>query len=98
MDADAPGRGTDLHGATARLRADGRLPSLQKLTTRFGSYPSRESYPAVGSFTRYVRETWGFDTLRAVWDGGHRALPEATGTDLETLEAGWLDAVAAATR
>lgn len=93
VDATGPWRGHDLHAVCKRRRADGTLPSLSDITRRFNALPSTDSYPAAGSFIRYLRETYGLATLRAVWDGGDRVLPEVTGLDLAALEAAWLDVV-----
>ena len=92
---DARGRwlGHDVHAVCKHLRAGGDLPSLPDITRRFEKLPGLASYPAAGSFVRYLRETYGLAAVRAVWDGGRRALPEATGVDLGTLESAWLDVV-----
>lgn len=92
---DCRGRwlGHDVHAVCKHLHAGGNLPSLPDITRRFDKLPGLASYPAAGSFVRYLRETYGLEAVRAVWDGGRRALPEATGVDLGTLESAWLNVV-----
>lgn len=96
VDATGPWHGHDTDAVCKVLRRNGRLPSLNELTRRFGSVPSAQSYPAVGSFIRFLREQYGKDALRRVWDEGRSALPDVTEVDIERLEALWLARVDAA--
>jgi len=93
VDARGPWPGHDVHAVCKHVQAAGELPSLHDVTERFGRLPSAASYPAAGSFVRYLRATGGLDVVRRVWDGGRGVLPDATGPDLDTLEAAWLDVV-----
>ena len=90
VDATGPWTGRDLDEVCRALRERGELPSLRDLTTGFERLPSAVSYPAVGSFVRFLRETHGIETVRAVWAGGRRSLPESTGRTVEELERDWL--------
>ena len=89
VDAAGPWQGLDVHAVCKHLRTRDELPSLNDITRRFNQLPGVVSYPAAGSFVRYVREAYGLDTLRMVWDGGRRELPAATGMALDDLETAW---------
>lgn len=82
--------GHDLHALCRFLTRRGDLPGLADLTGRFKRLPDRESYPAVGSFVRYLAETHGVEAVKTVWEGGARALPVATGLSVAELEAQWI--------
>ena len=71
--------GHDLHALCRLLHRRGDLPGLADLTRRFKRLPDRASYPAVGSFVRYLAETYGDGAVKTVREGGARALPVATG-------------------
>ncbi len=93
VDATGPWHGYDVHAVCKHLRADDALPSLRELTRRFDRLPSLVKYPAAGSFVRYLRNNYGIDSVRRVWDGGGRVLPDVTGMELAALEAAWLEVV-----
>jgi hypothetical protein len=93
VDASGPWLGLDVDAVCKHLRSRDELPSLKDITQRFGRLPPLASYPAAGSFVRFLRETYGLDTVRIVWNGGRRSLTTATGTRLEALEAAWLERV-----
>lgn len=93
VDAGGSWQGHDLHAVCKHLAAGDALPSLADLTRRFDRLPSVVSYPAAGSFVRYLRNACGLDSVHRVWDGGRRVLPDVTGMDLPTLEAAWLAVV-----
>jgi len=80
-------RGHDTHGLGKYFDQQGQLPSLHDLTRRFAKLPGLVSYPAAGSFVRYLYETHGLETVKAVWGGD--TLPEATGMSVEELDAAW---------
>ncbi len=82
--------GHDLHALCRFLNRRGDLPCLADLTGRFKRLRERESYPAVGSFVRYLAESYGMETVKTVWAGGGRALPVATGLSVAELEAQWI--------
>ncbi len=93
VDATGPWQGYDVHAVCKHLRADGALPSLRDMTRRFDKLPGLVKYPASGSFVRYLRNTYGIDSVLRVWDAGRRVLPDVTGMDLAALEAAWLEVV-----
>jgi hypothetical protein len=93
VDVAGPWLGHDPHAVCKVLRSRGELPSLADLSRRFNRMSSMISYPAAGSFARYVREHHGMGALREIWDGGRKAIPTATGSSLDDLEAAWLEVV-----
>jgi len=90
VDAAGPWIGRDVDAVCRILREHGDLPSLQDLTRRFDKLPSAVSYPAAGSFVRFLRESYGIETVREVWTGGGRSLTSSTGRTTEELESAWL--------
>ncbi len=82
--------GHDLHALCRFLYRRGDLPDLADLTRRFKRLPDREAYPAVGSFVRYLAETYGNEVVKTVWEGGARALPVATGLSVAELQDEWI--------
>jgi hypothetical protein len=52
-------------------------------------YPSTVIYPELGSFVKYLRETYGIARLREVWHGGAASIPHAFGKPLDRLEREW---------
>ncbi len=85
--ADGQWSGHDTHALCRYLQQQGQLPSLYEITRRFGKLPGLVSYPAAGSFTRYLYETHGLETVKAVWDGDK--LSEATGMSVDELDVAW---------
>jgi hypothetical protein len=71
------------------LQERGELPSLDELTRRFDGFKSAVSYPAAGSFVRFVRETYGLETVRRIWNDGWRSIPEHTGNEWNEIELMW---------
>ena len=86
--------GHDTHALCRYLQEQGQLPSLQDLMRRFAKLPGLVSYPAAGSFMRYLYETHGLETVKAVWR--RDALDEATGMSVEELDVAWRSVLASA--
>jgi hypothetical protein len=53
------------------------------------TYPSTVIYPELGSFVKYLRDTFGMVRLREVWRGGSAAIRRVFGKSLEDLERDW---------
>jgi hypothetical protein len=51
-------------------------------------------YPELGSFVKYLKETYGMDRLRRVWRGGSAAIRPVLGKSLAKVEQDWLAALA----
>ncbi len=60
----------------------------------YAKLPGLVSYPAAGSFMRYLYETHGLETVKAVWGGD--TLPEATGMSVDELDVVWRRVLASA--
>lgn len=93
VDAAGPWIGRDVDAVCRILRERGELPTLQDLTRRFDKLPSAVSYPAVGSFVRFLRDSYGIETVREIWTEGRRSLTSSTGRPTEELESAWLTRV-----
>ena len=82
-----------VHNLAKYLLDQGQLPSLEDLTKKFTSLPTRASYPAVGSFVSFLREQYGMAAVKQVYNEGAGGLKFATGVTADSLEQQWLERV-----
>lgn len=52
-------------------------------------YPAGKIYPELGSFVKYLHQTYGIARLRQVWHRGSRSIPRVFGKPLLQLEHEW---------
>ncbi|MFQ5719934.1 MAG: hypothetical protein ACE5IK_10345 [Acidobacteriota bacterium] len=86
------------HASAADALAQGRLPSLPDLITRFRSY--RDGYILAGSFVRDLIDRHGIEVVRRLYSGGDvedvlERLEEVTGESIATLQRHWETVLAA---
>lgn len=84
----------DLQACARTLKAEGRLLPLATLAGDFPRHPTRQTYPQAGSLVAYLKQTHGLGAVKQVWQGGLKALPQATGQSLAAFEAAWLASLA----
>lgn len=82
--------GLDLNSVCKQLRQRGELPELQQLIGSFNRLPSAVSYPAAGSFVRFIREQYGLLTVRRIWERGRAALEDVDAGGIDALESSWI--------
>lgn len=87
--ADWPDDELDPHIASAALRRLGKAPDLRVLfnPAGFWSQPSRRAYTLMGSFVRYLVDTYGIDKLKAAYGRGD--FMAAYGRSTEDLITEW---------
>ena len=76
--------------------SSGQLVPLAKLVNadwNTATYSPDVTYPELGGFIKYLRETYGLDRIQQVWKGGSASVPEVFGKPLSRLEEDWLDAL-----
>ena len=56
-------------------------------------YPAGQIYPELGSFVRYLYQSYGMARLNQVWRGGCESLERTLGKPLAQLEQEWLAAL-----
>ncbi len=83
------------HALAKSFRAHGVLIPLKNLVKDgwAGKYSDIVAYPELGSFTKYVYETYGQDAVRMLWQRGDKGSRPATGKKLADLEREWLTAI-----
>jgi hypothetical protein len=59
-------------------------------------YPARAIYPMLGSFVKYLKETYGLDAVRKVWMKGSASIPAVFGKPLAALDRDWRESVKSA--
>lgn len=92
--ADWPNDELDPHIASAALRRLDKAPDLRVLfnPAGFWSQPSRRAYTLMGSFVRYLVDTYGIDKLKAAYGRGDFVAAYGRSTeDLITEWEGFID-------
>jgi hypothetical protein len=49
------------------------------------------SYPLLGSFIKFIDETYGRETIRLIWIKGNKRLQKYIGKNIHDLEKEWLE-------
>lgn len=77
------------HTAARELLEKGELPSVADLVDKFRE--ARNSYPAAGSFTGFLIETYGLDVFKQIYplEDPSAELKELKGKSFEELEPEW---------
>jgi hypothetical protein len=81
--------GAGLHSLAAALVEAGAAVPLDRLIHDFWNVDEVGAYVQSASLVGYIREAFGIGAVRAIWQEGHAALPEVTGTDIDSLERDW---------
>jgi hypothetical protein len=82
--------GYDLHELSKYLLDTGKLIPLNNLTKNIRKYDAAVAYPLLGSFMKFLDETYGRDAVRMIWEKGRKQMKKYTGKELEELETEWL--------
>ncbi len=80
----------DLQALTTHLANTEQLLPLKKLTGNFKKHNDLVTYPQAGSLVKYLYQTYGVASIKALWQRGIKNIEEITGDDLEVIEAAWL--------
>ena len=87
--------GYDLYQLTKYLIDNDRYVALDRLVKKFRRVDDLESYPLIGSFSKYLEETYGRETVINIWQGKIRDIQESTGKSIKELEQDWLNKISA---
>jgi len=82
--------GHDLYQLTRYLVDNNRYVSLNRLIKNFRKVDDLISYPLLGSFVKYLDETYGRDTVIKIWKSKAKKIEKITGKSIEQLEIDWL--------
>lgn len=83
----------DLYQLTKYLIDNDRYVALERIIKKFKRVDDLESYPLIGSFTKYLDETYGRETVINIWKGKIRDIKGLTGKSINELEQGWLSKI-----
>lgn len=88
--SDNAWNGHNLHELSKNLIDNDKLVSIDKIAKRLRKYDSMITYPLLGSFTKFIDETYGRETIQVIWTKGRRSLKKHLGKSLDDLEKEWL--------
>lgn len=88
--ADNSWYGHNLHELSKYLIDNNKYIDLQNLTRKFKDHDDLNSYPLIGSFTKFIDENYGRETIKKIWQRGKKRIKRQTGKSLEELEQEWL--------
>ncbi|WP_432708204.1 peptidase MA family metallohydrolase [Pedobacter sp.] len=88
--SDNKWHGYDLYQLTKYLLDNNRYVSLNILIRKFRKCDDLLAYPLMGSFIKYLDDTYGRSTLLEIWKGNSKSLQRITGKDISELEQAWL--------
>ena len=72
------------------------LIPLEKLVDpewKSSMYSADTTYPELGSFVKFLNDRYGVDSIRQIWQGGSRSIPQVLGKPLAELEGEWHDSL-----
>jgi hypothetical protein len=87
----APGEcaGAGIHSLASALVESGSADPLHRLIDEFRRLDEVNAYLQSASVVGYIREVFGIEALRSIWQDGPAVLPVVTGMDLDDLERVW---------
>jgi hypothetical protein len=88
--ADNNWYGYNLHELAKYLIDSNRIISMDKMRRKLRKYDSMISYPLLGSFAKYVDETYGRELTKSIWESDKKKIKKSFGTNLADLEQEWL--------
>jgi len=78
-----------LHELAKFLIDNGKQIPLTAMVRRLRKQDPMITYPLLGSFTMFIDETYGRNSILEIWNKGYRNIKAATGKNLEDLELEW---------
>jgi hypothetical protein len=81
--------GYELHALSKHMRQTGQSVPLAALMTDFDKQPQQLSYPATGSFVKFLYQRYGRDKLKQLWQAELDDLPAIYGKGAAELEMEW---------
>ena len=82
-----------LHPLAHYLEQNRKLPSLEQLTTKFRQANDLITYPAAGSFMKFLNETFGRRETELLWKQGFAAFCKSVNKSQSDLQQEWLNTI-----
>lgn len=95
--SDKNWHGHDLHEISKYLIDHNNYIPLKSMSKRLRKYDSMFTYPLLGSFTRFIDDKYGRETIMLIWKGGKKDIKGLIGKNLNELELEWLDMLTSVT-
>jgi len=89
--SDNKWHGHDLHELSKFLIDNNRFIAVNRLAKKLGRHDTMISYPLLGSFIKFIDETYGRETIRLIWIKGNKRLQKYIGKNIHDLEKEWLE-------
>lgn len=83
--------GYDLHQLSKYLVDNDKYISIVRMAKRLKKYDSMITYPILGSFAKFIDETYGRETIKIIWTKGQKKIKKSLGKSLVDLENEWLE-------
>lgn len=83
-------QGYPLHELSKYLIDHGKFISLKKMSKRIRFYNSMITYPLLGSFAKFIDETYGRKATQLIWQKGKKNMKDYLGKSLADLEKEWI--------
>lgn len=94
--SDNEWQGHPLHAIAKQLHSRRELIPIELLVTKNWNrnhYSDMVTYPEAGSFTKFLYERYGVNSVKAVWQQGAKRIPDIYGKSLLELEREWLSTI-----
>lgn len=88
--ADNSWNGYNLHELSKFLIDNDKFVSIDSIAKDLRKYDSMLTYPLLGSFAKFIDETYGRETIEAIWIKGRKGLKKHVGRSLDDLQKEWL--------
>ncbi|HMO38629.1 MAG TPA: hypothetical protein PKC76_02695 [Saprospiraceae bacterium] len=89
--ADAQWYGYHLHELSKYLIDNDTFISLDNMAKKLRKYDAMLTYPLLGSFAKFIDETYGRATIQLIWLKGRKQMKKHIGKHLDELEREWLE-------
>ena len=89
--SDNAWNGYNLHELSKYLVDNDKFVSIVRIAKRLRKYDSMITYPLLGSFAKFIDETYGRETTRIIWANGRKKIGKHLGKSLIDLENEWLE-------
>jgi hypothetical protein len=88
--SDDKWQGYHLHELSKYLIDNDKFISIDRMTRKLRKYDAMITYPLLGSFTKFIDETYGRETTKLIWKKGRKNILKYIEKSLDDLEKEWL--------
>lgn len=89
--SDNAWNGYNLHQLSKYLIDNEKFVSIDRIAKRLRKYDSMITYPLLGSFAKFIDETYGRETIKIIWSNGRKKTKKHLDKSLGDLENEWLE-------